>query len=204
MSLLISSWMTSNCWEGGKPLWRNLRKKFTHNLEAHDWGKEWRTEDHVGQTLYLVFILFAHTHGLRMKSREHLLLKPRAQNRYSNYGKYIGMTNGLSFGWYRPRDGMDRRRSCANFVYWANTCQLVLLQAKHDGSWLLPWRSGYDVWGPRGICKRAYKEKWCFFCKLERHFKSDCNQIWDAVADAKHPRLEEALSRVKVIRARLM
>ena len=25
---------------------------------------------------------------LRMKSREHLLIKPRAQNRYSNYGNY--------------------------------------------------------------------------------------------------------------------
>ena len=26
---------------------------------------------------------------LRMKSREYLLIKPRAQNRYSNYGNYV-------------------------------------------------------------------------------------------------------------------
>ena len=32
----------------------------------------------------------------------------------------------------------------------------------------------------------------CFFCNLEGHFKSDCTQFWDAVADAKHPRHEEA------------
>ena len=34
--------------------------------------------------------------------------------------------------------------------------------------------------------------------------KSDCTQFWDAVADAKHPRHEEALSGVKASRARLM
>ena len=44
----------------------------------------------------------------------------------------------------------------------------------------------------------------CFFCNLEGHFKSDCTQFWDAVADAKHPRHEEALSGVKASRARMM
>ena len=34
----------------------------------------------------------------------------------------------------------------------------------------------------------------CFFCNLEGHFKSDFPQFWDAVADIKHPRHEEALS----------
>ena len=43
-----------------------------------------------------------------------------------------------------------------------------------------------------------------FFCNLEGHFKSDCTQFWDAVADAKHPRHDEALSGVKASRARLM
>ena len=32
----------------------------------------------------------------------------------------------------------------------------------------------------------------------------DCTQFWEAVADAKHPRHEEALSGVKATRARLM
>ena len=43
-----------------------------------------------------------------------------------------------------------------------------------------------------------------FFCNLEGHFKSDCPQFWDAVADIKHPRLEEALSGVKASKARLL
>ena len=39
---------------------------------------------------------------------------------------------------------------------------------------------------------------------MEGHFKSDCRQFWDDVADIKHPRHEEALSGVKSSKARLM
>ena len=51
---------------------------------------------------------------LRMKSREYLLIKPRAQNRYSNYGSYSGTNTGANSSWYKPRDYMDKRRSCAS------------------------------------------------------------------------------------------
>ena len=44
----------------------------------------------------------------------------------------------------------------------------------------------------------------CLFCNLEGHFKSDSLQFWDAVADIKHPMHEEALSRVKASKARLL
>ena len=36
---------------------------------------------------------------LRMKSREYLLIKPRAQNRYSNYGNYTGTNTGANSSW---------------------------------------------------------------------------------------------------------
>ena len=54
------------------------------------------------------------TDDLRMKSREYLLIKPRAQKRYSNYGNLSGTNTGANSNWYRPRDDMDKRRSCAN------------------------------------------------------------------------------------------
>ena len=51
---------------------------------------------------------------LLKKSREYLFIKPRAQNRYSNYGNYSGTNTGANSSWYKPRDDMDKRRSCAN------------------------------------------------------------------------------------------
>ena len=42
-----------------------------------------------------------------------------------------------------------------------------------------------------------------FFCNLEGTFKLECTPFKDAVAHAKHPRREKALSRVKASRARL-
>ena len=51
---------------------------------------------------------------LRTKSREYLLIKPRAQNRYNNYN-YSGTNIDANSSWYRPRDDMDERRSSAIF-----------------------------------------------------------------------------------------
>ena len=49
-----------------------------------------------------------------MKSREYLLKKLRAQNRYNHYGNYSGTNTGANSRWHRPRDDMDKRKSCAN------------------------------------------------------------------------------------------
>ena len=43
-----------------------------------------------------------------------LRMKPRAQNRYSNYGNYSGTNTGANSSWYRPRDDKDKRRSLWN------------------------------------------------------------------------------------------
>ena len=144
---------------------------------------------------------------LRMKSRDYLLIKSRAQNRYSNYGNYSGTNTGANSSWYRPRDDMDKRRSCANcgsMDHHVSACSAYKLKMKAIGYFLddvdatdedhKEYVTGLIMkYGPR-----------CFFCNLKGHFKSDCIQFWDAVADAKHPRREDALSGVKPRRARLM
>ena len=52
---------------------------------------------------------------LRLKSKEYLLLKPTSRSGYykNNYGNFNnGPANHVS-NWYKPRDDMDRRHSCA-------------------------------------------------------------------------------------------
>ena len=120
---------------------------------------------------------------LRMKSREYLLIKPRAQN------------------------DMDERRSCANcgsMDHHVSACSAYKQNMKAIGHYL----DDVDATDEdheeyvRGLIMK-YGPR-CFFCSLEGQFKSDCTHFWDAVADAKHPRHEEALSGVKASRARPM
>ena len=128
---------------------------------------------------------------LRMKSREYLLIKPRAQNRYSNYGKYSGTNTGANSSWYRPCDDMDKRRSCAkcgSMDHHVSACSTHKQNMKVIGYFL----DDVDATDEdreeyvRGLIMKY--GPMCFFCILEGHFKSDCTQFWDVVADAKHPR----------------
>ena len=142
-----------------------------------------------------------------LKSREYLLIKPRAQNRYSNYGNYSGTNTRANSSWYGPRDDMDTRRSCANFGsmdHHVSVCSTYKQNMNTIGYFLDDidaTEEGHEEY-VRGLIMKYGPS--CFFCNLAGHFKSDCTQFWDAVVDAKHSRHEEALSGVKASRARLM
>ena len=144
---------------------------------------------------------------LRIKSREYLFIQPRGQNHYNNYGNYSGMNTVTCSGWYKPSDDMDRRGSCTkcgSLDHHVSDCSTYEQNLKAIGYFL------YDVDATdedheeyvRGLIMKYERRR--FFCNLEGLFKSDCTLFCDAVADAKHPRHEVALSGIKASRARLM
>ena len=146
---------------------------------------------------------------LRLKSKECLSLKPPSRSGYhkNNYGKFNTGPANQGNNWYKPRDDIDRRRSCAN-------CS----STDHHVSAFPTYKQGLKAIGfslededatevDHGDFMRGVIAKFgprCFFWNLEGHFKSDCPQFWDAVADIRHPSHEEALSGVKASKARLL
>ena len=125
----------------------------------------------------------------------------------NNCGNFNDGPANQGNNWYKPRDDMDNRRSCANCSstnHHVSACPTYKQGMKAIG-FSLEDEDGSEIDQEnlmRGVIARFGPR--CFFCNLESHFKSDCPQFWDAVADIKHPRFEEALSGVEASKARLM
>ena len=136
---------------------------------------------------------------LIFKSKEFILLKPPSGSGYykNNYGDFNNGLANQGNNWYKPRDDMDKRRSRANCSltdHHVSACPTYKQDMKAMGFSLEDFMRGVIAkLGPR-----------CFFCNLEGHFRSDCPQLWDPVADNKHPRHDESLSGVKASKARLL
>ena len=141
---------------------------------------------------------------LRLKSKEYLLLKPPSRSGYykNNYGKFNNGPANQGNNWYKPREDIDRYCSSTDHHVSARP---TYKQGMKAIGFSLEDKNASEVdhedfmrdviakFGPR-----------CFFCNLKGHFKSDCRQFWDAIADIKHLRHEEALSTVKASKARLL
>ena len=146
---------------------------------------------------------------LRLKSKEYLLLKPPSRSGYykNNYGNFNNGPANQGNNWYKPRDDMDKRRSCANCSLTdrhVSACSTYKQGMKAIG-FSLEDEDASEVDHEdfmRGVIAKFGLR--CFFCNSKGHFKSDCPQFWDVVADIKHPRYEEALSGVKASKACLL
>ena len=146
---------------------------------------------------------------LRLKSKEYLLLKPPSRSGYykNNYGNFNNGPANQGNNWYEPRDNMNKRRSCAicsSTDYHVSACPTYERGMKAIG-FSLEDEDASEVDHEdfmRGVIAKFGPR--CFICNLDGHFKSYYPQFWDAVADIKHPRHEEALSGVKASKARLL
>ena len=146
---------------------------------------------------------------LRLKSKEYLLLKPPSRSGYykNNLGNFNNGPANQGNNWYKPRDDMDKRRSCANCSstdHHVSVCSSCRQGMKAIG-FSLEGEDASEVDHEafmRGVIANFGPR--CFFCNLGGHLKSDCPQFWDAVADIKRPRHEDALSAVKANKARLL
>ena len=136
---------------------------------------------------------------MRQKSREYMLMKPKKYS-YSENRNTQGGSQPQRSSWYKPRDDMDKRRSCAN-------CGL----ADHHVADCTTYKQGMKSLGyipdEEDMSQMEEHEYYsgliikigarCFFCNQEGHFRMDCPLFWEAVKDQSHPKHKLALAAVQ-------
>ena len=98
---------------------------------------------------------------LRLKSKEYLLLKPPSRSEYykNNYGNFNNGPANQGNNWYKPRDDMDKRRSCANCSSTDHHMSACQLQFNGPSYVSIPPSSLKPIICQRTIiCQHAYKQ----------------------------------------------
>ena len=136
---------------------------------------------------------------MRQKSREYMLMKPKKYS-YSENRNMQGASQPQRSSWYKPRDDMDKRRSCAN-------CG----SADHHVVGCTTYKQGMKSLGyapdEEDMSQMEEHEFYsgliikigarCFFCNQEGHFRMDCPLFWEAVKNQSHPKHKLALAAVQ-------
>ena len=136
---------------------------------------------------------------MRQKSREYMLMKPKKYS-YSDNRNTQGGSQPQRSSWYKPRDDMDKRRSCAN-------CG----SADHHVADCATYKQGMKSLGyapdEEDMSQMEEHEFYSgliikigarsFFCNQEGHFRMDCPLFWEAVKNQSHPKHKLALAAVQ-------
>ena len=136
---------------------------------------------------------------MRQKSREYMLMEPKKYS-YSENRNTQGGGQPQRSSWYKPRDDMDKRRSCAN-------CG----SADHHVADCTTYKQGMKSLGyapdEEDMSQKEEHEYYngliikigarCFFCNQKGHFRMDCPLFWEAVKDQSHPKHKLALAAVQ-------
>ena len=136
---------------------------------------------------------------MRQKSREYMLMKPKKYS-YSDNRNTQGGSQPQRSPWYKPRDDMDKRRSCANCgsvdhhvadctTYKQGMKSLGYAPDEEDMSQM----EEHEFYS--GLITKIGAR--CFFCNQEGHFRMDCLLFWEAVKNQSHPKHKLALAAVQ-------
>ena len=136
---------------------------------------------------------------MRQKSREYMLMKPKNYS-YSDNRNTQGGSQPQRSSWYKPKDKMDKRRSCANCgsadhhvvnctTYKQGMTSLGYAPDEEDMSQM----EEHEFYS--GLIIKIGAR--CFFCNQEGHLRMDCPLFWEAVKNQSHPKHKLALAAVQ-------
>ena len=141
---------------------------------------------------------------MRQKLREYMLMKPKKYS-YPENRNMKGGSQPQRSSLYKPRDDMDKRRSCASCgsadhhvadctTYKQSMKSLGYAPDEEDMS----QTEEYEFYS--GVIIKIGAR--CFFCNQEGHFRMDCPFFWEAAKNQSHPKHKLALAAVQNTRNR--
>ena len=141
---------------------------------------------------------------MRQKSREYMLMKAKKYSYQLNMNMQGGSQPQRS-SWYKPRDDMDKHKSCANCGsadHHVADCTTYKQGMKSLGyapdDEYMSQMEEHEFYG--GLIIKIGER--CFFCNQEGHFRMDCPLFWEAVKNQSHPKHKLALAVVQNTRNR--
>ena len=141
---------------------------------------------------------------MRQKSREYKLMKSKKYS-YSDNRNVQGWSQPQRSSWFKPRDDMDKRRSCASCgsgdnhvadctTYKQGMKSLGYAPDEEDMSQM----EEHEFYS--GLIIKIGAR--CFFCNQEGHFRMNCPLFWEAVKNQSHSKHKLALAAVQNTRNR--